>query len=302
MRYLAMLLWPAGLVVIAAAGALLARRAPAPRRARPAPRAWPGSRARARAAAGSPPGGRYGAAAEAVRIGLLAAAGAAGVYLVMAALGTLVVHAGPALDQPAYHWIVAHRIPAWSRLLGRLTKIGDTWTTWGAALAAAACLAASVRTRRWLPPFLLLAAVVADHYVTLALRHTFHRIGPPGSPGGTFPSGGTDRVVLVYGLIAFLLWRALSGQRRTAIWAGAAVAALAFNEAYSRAYLTLHWLTDVGSGLLYGALMLSVFIAATRLVTGPAEPAMARSAPPAAIRDGAAASSATSASSAQAPA
>ncbi len=301
MRYLAMLLWPAGLAVITAAGALLARRAPAPPRTRPAPRGWPGRRWPARVAAGR----RYGSAAEAVRIGVLAAAGAAGVYLVMAALGTLVVHAGPALDQPAYHWIVAHRIPAWSRLLGRLTKIGDTWTTWGAALAAAACLAASVRTRRWLPPFLLLAAVVADHYVTQALRHTFHRIGPPGSPGGTFPSGGTDRVVLVYGLIAFLLWRAFSGQRRTAIWAGTAVAALAFNEAYSRAYLTLHWLTDVGSGLLYGALMLSVFITVTRLVTGPAEPAMARSAPPAAVPGGAAAptaSSAPPAPSAQAPA
>ena len=35
-------------------------------------------------------------------------------------------------------------------------------------------------------------------------------------------------------------------------------------------YLTLHWFTDALSGLLYGALLLTVFIAAIRLVAGPA--------------------------------
>jgi membrane-associated phospholipid phosphatase len=82
-------------------------------------------------------------------------------------------------------------------------------------------------------------------------------------------------VIVFYGLIAYLLWREFSGQRRAAIWAAAAVAALGFNEAYSRVYLTLHWFTDALSGLLYGGLLLAVFVAAVRVVAGPA-PAAAR--------------------------
>ena len=48
------------------------------------------------------------------------------------------------------------------------------------------------------------------------------------------------------------------------------VAALGFTEAYSRVYLTLHWFTDAISGLIYGGLILAVFIATIRLVDGPA--------------------------------
>lgn len=76
-------------------------------------------------------------------------------------------------------------------------------------------------------------------------------------------------MILFYGTIAYFLWRDFSGRRRAAIWASAAVAALAMNEAYSRLYLTLHWFTDVLSGVLYGFLLLGVFITAIRLVERP---------------------------------
>jgi membrane-associated phospholipid phosphatase len=165
--------------------------------------------------------------------------------------------------------------------MNRATKIGNTWTCWGAAAGAAVCLAVSWRAHRWLPPAALAALIVVDHYTTLALRHTFHRLGPPDSLLGTYPSGGCDRVIVFYGLIAYLLWREFSGQRRAAIWAAAVVGALGFNEAYSRVYLTLHWFTDALSGLLYGGLLLAVFILAVRLVAGPA-PAAAQAGRPAA--------------------
>jgi len=146
-----------------------------------------------------------------------------------------------------------------------------------AAAGAAVCLAVTWRAKRWLPPIALASAIVVDHYTTLALRHMFHRIGPPTSPLGTYPSGGVDRCVVFYGLIAYLLWREFSGQRRAAIWAGAAVAAVSFSEAYSRVYLSLHWFTDALSGLLYGALLLIVFIIAVRAVTGAPSTAAAPS-------------------------
>jgi membrane-associated phospholipid phosphatase len=45
------------------------------------------------------------------------------------------------------------------------------------------------------------------------------------------------------------------------------MAALGFNEAFSRVYLGLHWFTDALSGLLYGGLLLGVFVLALRFVT-----------------------------------
>ena len=123
------------------------------------------------------------------------------------------------------------------------------------------CLVFVWRRDRWLPPVALATLIVVDHYLTMALTDTFNRVPPPHS-GGTFPSGASDRAVAYYGLIAFLLWRAVSGRRKAAIWAGTAVAALAFTEAYSRGYLVLHWFTDIASGLVYGTLLLTAFIVA----------------------------------------
>jgi membrane-associated phospholipid phosphatase len=280
-KMLAVLLWPAGIAVIFGVGALLARRAP--RAAAAAPGARPPGTA--------PTAGRHGAAAAArdwdvrlvamnmVRFCLVAVVAAVLIYGVMAALGTLVIHVGPTIDKPIFSWTVAHRASSWAHVMNRLTKIGNTWTTWGACFAAAVCLAVTWRRNRWLPPVAFATAIVIDHYLTLAIRHTFHRIGPPGSPGGTFPSGGVDRCILFYGLIAYLLWREFSGHRRTAIWAGTAVAALAFNEAYSRWYLGLHWTTDIAAGLLYGSLLLLLVIIAVRLVVGAADGPASASAP-----------------------
>ncbi len=48
------------------------------------------------------------------------------------------------------------------------------------------------------------------------------------------------------------------------------VAALGFEEGYTRVYLGLHWFTDTVSGFIYGCLLLCIFIAAVRLIAGPA--------------------------------
>ncbi len=138
----------------------------------------------------------------------------------MWALGQIVVYHGLAVDKPIFTWMIHHQVHVLAALMNRLTKIGNTWTCWGAAFAAAVCLAATWRTKKWLPPSVLAGLIVIDHFTTLALRHVFHRLGPPTSPLGTYPSGGCDRVIVFYGLIAYLLWREFSGQRRTAICAG----------------------------------------------------------------------------------
>jgi membrane-associated phospholipid phosphatase len=261
-RYLAVLIWPAGLAVIFGGAWLLARRAPdePDRRARNAVR-----RGMHRASGGD---SAEEAVMGSIKLAFIAGVGTIAAVGVMCLLGLLVVYHGLAIDRPIFHWVTGHQVHAMAQLMGRLTKIGDTWTAWGAAAAAAVCLAVTWRTKRWVPPVALGMTIFLDHYATQALRHVFHRLGPPTSPLGTYPSGGVDRCIVFYGLIAYLLWREFSGRQRTAIWAGAVVAALGFNEAYSRVYLSLHWFTDALSGLVYGCLLLAAFVVAVRAVAG----------------------------------
>ena len=266
LKALAVLVWPVGIAAILVVTALLARHRRVPSHV--AMNGHGDAAVTLRAARSS-----------IVGMLLILTVGALAVYAVTCLLGVLVVHTAPGLDTSINTWTTGHQAHVMKALMNRLTKIGNTWTTWGAAAAAAACLAAFYRRHKWLPPVAFGAAIVIDHYLTLALRHTFHRPGPPASPLGTFPSGGCDRIIVFYGLIAYLIWREVSGRKSTAAWLAGVVAVLAFTEAYSRVYLTLHWFTNAVSGLIYGCLILTVFIATIRVVEGPARTVRARPEP-----------------------
>ena len=253
-KALLILLWPVGLIAIVAA-----RCWPRGRHARrPCFRTWIRRRPMRRARLPAFPTRDVARFLLAILIGTVA------VFGVIDLIGLIVVHAGPTIDKPIWHWTVNHhRWHVWKSFMGEATQLGYKWTTWGAAMTAAVILALVSPNRRWLPPLALGTLIIVEHFLTRAVVDIFHRPGPPGS-GGTFPSGGTDRAVVFYGLIAYFLWRELSGTRRGAIVAGTVVAALGFNEAYSRFYLAVHWLTDILSGFIYGCLLLCVFVGAVR--------------------------------------
>ena len=204
-----------------------------------------------------------------IRLAAISAAGGVLSYEVMVLLGRPIVKYGPRIDVPIMEWTHRHQVEPWAAVMERLNKIPNTWTTWGACGAAAACLAASRHTRKWLPPSVLGSSIVVDHYVTIALRRKFGRPGPPTSPLGTYPSGGCDRVVLFYGLIANLAWREFSGSQRGRVMALGAMSLLAFNAAYCREYLSKHWFTDIVTGLIYGVVLYVPFAAAIWLIDGP---------------------------------
>jgi hypothetical protein len=268
-KALVILLWPTGIAAILAATALLANRSvPSPP---PVPSTMNGHNGT------DPTVGPRSARSSVIGLLLILVAAAVVVYALTALLGMLAAHAGPGIDKPIYTWMIHHRVHFWKWVMDRVTKVGYTWTTWGAAAAAAVCLAAVYLGRRWLPLAALGAAVVLDHYLAFALRLNFGRVGPPDNPHGTFLSGGCDRIVVFYGLIAFLIWREVSGSKRTAVWAAGVVAALGFSEAYSSEYLTLHWFTDIVSGFVFGCLVLAAFIVTIRVVDGPARKAVAES-------------------------
>lgn len=261
---MAVLLWPLGVGVIAAVGALLARgRAPGAGRQAP-----PAALASYRA-------GAFGGARPARPVVLLARflalvlCGSVVVYGATVLVGLIAVRTGPAIDQRVFAWTTAHRVHFWRQVMELATQMGNAHPAMAAAGAAAVCLAVTWRQDRWLPPTALGTLVVVAYFLTRAIVRTVHEAPPPGG-GGTFPSGGSAAAIAVYGLIAYLLWREFSGRRSTAVWAATAVAALGFSEGYSRGYLTMHWFTDILGGLLYGGLLLGLFITATRFVAGPA--------------------------------
>ncbi len=279
---LSLAVWPAGMAVIVVVALLLARRAePAPVVPAHGLRSWLAREPTTPQRSARP-------AAQAVRAAarflLLIAAGVVAVFVVMALLGLLVTHEGHIIDVPLNRWVSHHRVHQWTREMSKATKAGDTWTTRGAALTAAVCLTVSWRRIRWLPPLALVTLAVIQHPLTHLIHLTDPRVGPPGFVHGTFPSGGSERCVAFYGLIAYLLWREFSGRRRAAIWPAAAVAAIAFNEGYSRVYLGMHWATDALSGWIYGLLLLLAFVTAVRLVAGPAGRPAATMAEPVAVR------------------
>ena len=268
-RYLLVVLWPVGLAAIAAATVAAARRGPAAHGRAVSDQAVPGG-ARGFPAVSSDWVG------DLMELVAISGVGAAASYKIMALLGRPVVNHGLTIDEPLFHWTEHHRVGWWAAVMGRLNTVGNVWTTWGAVGAAAACLGVSWRQQRWLPPAALGAALLADHFATTRLHRTIRRPGPPPNPLGTYPAGGPDRIVLFSGLIAYLLWREFSGSHQGKACAIGAVAALAFSQAYSRQYLSQHWFIDIICGLVYGALLLGPFIAAVRLIAGPAPAGAAR--------------------------
>src|SRR5258708_26564641 len=67
------------------------------------------------------------------QFGVLAVVGAIVVFGVMPLLGLLVVYHGLPIARPVFQWLSSHPVHAAAAAMNRLTKIGDTWTAWGAA-------------------------------------------------------------------------------------------------------------------------------------------------------------------------
>ncbi|HEY3065190.1 MAG TPA: phosphatase PAP2 family protein [Methylomirabilota bacterium] len=97
---------------------------------------------------------------------------------------------------------------------------------------------------------------------------------PNGAAWG-FPSGHTFSVVVLFGVIAYLVCTSGAGQR----WRWTAVTTcgvLALGVAFSRLYLDMHWLSDVGGGFAVGLAYLPLAIWCVELA-----PARASAASPA---------------------
>jgi membrane-associated phospholipid phosphatase len=249
---LAIALLPVGLLLIAIAGTLIAVRAPSGHTNNQSP------------APSSSGGEPFGVRPVMSLLGIVAL-GLAVMFPLMLGIGKL-VERFQGFDTRAWNWFVDHRVQGWYDLMETVTQLGNSWLNRGVAVGLLLTLVVVVR-QRWLTAVALIAMLFAAHYLVVWTTSIIDRPPPPGS-GGTYPSGGCARVIAIYGLVAFVLLRETHAGRRTAIAAWTVIAALGFIEAYSRVYLAVHWVSDAVGGLIFGAVLLGIFIVALRAVTG----------------------------------
>jgi undecaprenyl-diphosphatase len=118
-------------------------------------------------------------------------------------------------------------------------------------------------------PFALLAEVVYKRLVQHPGPFRFaHGDGPsvtlllergPVALTNTYPSGHMLRTVLVYGLLAFVIYRLAPPGRRKRLAVPFATVIIAI-VAFDRVYLGVHWISDVVGGLLIGGVALAAAI------------------------------------------
>lgn len=185
--------------------------------------------------------------------------GTAVTFAVALPLGVLARWLQHPLDDKVYQW-VHPRVPAHTQF----TKLNDTLTITGNrpeievfALIALLILIVAYQRRWWIPVLLLAVMILLQRDGQTFLAHAIHRGHPPLAGTGTYPSGGVSRLITVYGTIAALALALLPtlGRKYTA-WIWTLIALFGILEAYTRIYLSQHWLSDTIGGLIFGALLL----------------------------------------------
>jgi hypothetical protein len=185
-------------------------------------------------------------------------AGTAATVAILWPLGAIAGRIHPFFDLHAYQWLVEEFEAGtmWSDASTIFTQIGDPIQSLATVIILSVIMASAWPGRRWVALVVLGSALASEWFSQRVIGAVVTRGYPPFG-NGTFPSGGTARVIVIYGalvLLATVRWPTLSRRWRTAAWAGVAV--LAVLEAYSRLYLLKHWPLDVPAGALFGGLLL----------------------------------------------
>lgn len=143
-----------------------------------------------------------------------------------------------------------------------ITDLGAGPALTAVALAMTALLWASRRMGPLLPLWVTFlgaqATTWAGKFAIGRERPAFIEAVSAASPA--FPSGHSTGAMALYGFLAYLLARTLPDLPRrfdTIFWAAVLIAAIAF----SRIFLSVHYTTDVASGLLVGVFWLLVGVA-----------------------------------------
>jgi undecaprenyl-diphosphatase len=168
----------------------------------------------------------------------------------------VLVHGTIGLDERhIIHWFVRHRTSSWDRVSTKVTYLGDTITVIAAALIVTAVLA----MRKWgRQSLLLIVGLLLEVAIFLTANNIVHRHRPFVLHVGGTPKTFSFPSVLV---CAVTSRRAV----RFAAWFVATVLAVAVG--LSRIYEGEHYPTDVLSGWIVGAVVLSLAVFLIRMAS-----------------------------------
>lgn len=159
------------------------------------------------------------------------------------------------VSDPIYQYFLHRRTPWLTDISLSLTHLGDR-----RLLDPVGAVASGILFLRQRRVDVLVIALASEFELRLQtwvgqLLPVAKPIATSIGPAGGCPSGGTARVLLVFGLIAFFLHREMPATRwRSAL--ASVVGVLTFLEAWTRIYLGRHWTVDIVAGVVFGAVLL----------------------------------------------
>lgn len=165
------------------------------------------------------------------------------------------------LDRPRFHGF-AHF------LIRRLDDLGLRGVSGIALLLVALYIAKRFKTYR--PINLGLIAFLSLNVVVGAFKYSLGRTKPRvgfdllHAGGMSYPSGHASNAILIWGIIAYLIYRYAHVDRYRGKLASAAVALLALTVCVVSLVRNTHWFSDLFGGLLLGGALLVLIIAIDR--------------------------------------
>lgn len=184
-------------------------------------------------------------------------------------------------DRAVLDWMVDHRTDTWTALMKAITTLGNTATLTVIALIVAVVLAG---LQQWRLALLVGFGSLVAGGIMVGIKEVVERPRPPlpdrlvDLSTYSFPSGHAMSSTVVYGLIAVAAYRC-SGWVRSHSWVLVVAPTLAVAIGITRAYLGVHWMTDVLAGWTFGGIY--VVVAAWLVVrSAPPAPPDSRAAQP----------------------
>jgi undecaprenyl-diphosphatase len=175
-------------------------------------------------------------------------------------LGALITTHPPALDEAVPKWLAEHRTARLSTLSELCSQAGGT--RWIVAVAAVAAPLAIALTHHWRPGIFLIAVMLGEGGLFLALTTTVDRLRPTvshldgGLPTSSFPSGHTAAALCLYGALGVLLIPRTAGWKRCLVVLVATLVPVLVG--LSRLYRGEHHPLDLLGSLLLAAGWLTV--------------------------------------------
>jgi undecaprenyl-diphosphatase len=199
----------------------------------------------------------------------LAAAAVMGLAFVALALAVTSSAHAFAVDVTIHDWLKAHRTPGLTTAALAVTATGASGVVVPAVLVLSLLAGRGSGLERLLPAVLATGVLLLGIGVRLVVSNLVARERPPSADwagfahGYAFPSGHTTTSALTAGVLIWVAAGRLTGGLRTAVVV--VLAAWAVSVGLTRAYLGVHWPTDVLGGWL---LALTWLLLATALLAG----------------------------------